>query len=198
MQLKGEIAYPLQWPAGRERTKSTRRKPAQFKVPFGVAVDGLLEEVRKMKARYVVVSTNIKGYEKSGVWRPYAGEPEPDDVGVACYFDVDGDPVCLSCDKWERVVDNVRAIGLTAAAMRSLERWGAAERKQAFAGFKALPASHHDWRTVMGLSGKVDLGEVKQRYRQLATSAHPDQGGSHDNMAKLNLALSEAKKELGA
>jgi len=150
-----------------------------------------------MGARYAVISTNIRGYEKAGAWRPYADAREPDDAGVACYFDLDGDPICLSADKWERVVDNVRAIGLTIQAMRSLDRWGAAERKQAFAGFKTLPASHHDWRTVMDLPGKVDLAEVKKRYRKLPTTAHPDQGGSQDNMAKLNLALEAAKKELG-
>jgi hypothetical protein len=197
MELKGEIAFPLHWPVGRERTKPGQLKGAPFRVSFGIAVDHLLEELRKMGARYTVISTNIRGYEKAGVWRPYADNREPDDAGVACYFDLDGDPICLSGDKWERVVDNVRAIGLTIQAMRSLDRWGAAERKQAFAGFKTLPASHHDWRTVMDLPGKVDLAEVRKRYRKLATTAHPDQGGRESDMAKLNLALEAAKKELG-
>jgi hypothetical protein len=198
MELKGEIAFPLHWPDGRARTKPGKIQEARFKMSFGVGIDHLLDELRRMGARWAVISTNIKGYEKAGVWRPYADNREPDDSGVACYFDLEGDPICLSCDKWKRVCDNVRAIGLTAAAMRGLERWGAAERKQAFAGFKALPASHHDWRTVLDLPGKVDMVEVKKRYRKLASSAHPDQGGRQDDMTKLNLALEEAKRELGA
>jgi hypothetical protein len=198
MQLKGEIAFPLHWPAGRERTKPGKLKGAPFKVSFGVAVDELLEELRRMGARWAVISNNIRGYEKAGAWRPYADSRDPEDTGVAVYFDLDGDPICLSCDKWKRVVDNIRAIGKTVEAMRGLERWGAAERKQAFAGFKALPASHHDWRTVFNLTGNVEMAEVKNRYRKLATTAHPDQGGDQHKMSKLNLALEEAKKELGA
>jgi len=198
MKLSIQMAFPLVWPVGRGRTALSRRKKARFEVPFGIAVDHLLEEIRRMGSVTAVISTNVRGYEQRGVWRPYSLKSEPDDTGVACYFGVEDDPICLSCDRWLRVVDNIRAVGLTIAAMRSLERWGAAERRQAFQGFRALPASHHDWRTVLGLSGKPDYQEVRKQYRRLAASAHPDQGGSEHDMARLNLALEAAKGELDA
>ena len=197
-KLTGTMGFPLTWPQDRKRTQARKRERSPFGVNFGVACDRLLNELRKMGARYAVISSNVPGYERQGVWRPYADSGQPDDPAVAVYFDLDGDAICLCCDQWKKVVDNVRAIGLTVEAMRGLERWGAAERKRAFQGFKALPASGDDWRTVLGIAGSPDLGAVKQKYRQLAAAAHPDQGGNPHEMSRINQAFDAAKKELAS
>jgi hypothetical protein len=41
------------------------------------------------------------------------------------------------------------------------------------------------------------VDEVKKRYRELASRAHPDIGGSEHEMVRLNQAFAAAKKELG-
>ena len=50
------------------------------------------------------------------------------------------------------------------------------------------PATLNGAMRVFGLSGRVDRGIVKRRYRQLAMQHHPDTGGDAMQMAKINVA----------
>lgn len=190
-----ELAYPLHWPAGFPRLPSHRRQHAAFKLDgFGRARDDLLQELRRLGARYVVISSNIPT-RLDGL--PYAGQREPDDPAVAVYFDLKGAQRCIPCDRWRKAKDNVLAIARTVDAMRGIARWGTGEIvDRTFQGFAALPPAHTDWRSVFGLSGKPPLEDVRRRYRELALGAHPDHGGETAAMAKLNLAMQEAEKEL--
>jgi hypothetical protein len=190
------MVYPLRWPHDRPRAPAGERGPARFELPLAAALDDMLVEIERMGGTHIVVSSNMPGYEKNGVWRPYADAREPDDPGVAVYFVLDNQPTCMTCDCWSRVRENIRSIGLTLEAMRGMERWGAAQRRQAFAGFRALPPAASDWRTIFGVSGRPAFAEVKKRYHELAAKAHPDHGGDHAAMAKLNAALEAAQKEL--
>lgn len=53
------------------------------------------------------------------------------------------------------------------------------------------------WRTVLGLTSKeCDVAVIKKAYRTRALKAHPDRGGKADDMAKLNVAFAQARKEL--
>ena len=194
-----DISYPLHWPEGRERTPEPKRKAARFKVSLSIAINDLIEELERLGARYITISTDCPGYKKRGVWRPYA-DAEYEDPGVAVYFDLNGDQMCMSCDRWELVDDNMRAIGLTIAAMRGIERWGASEAvNRAFTGFRhALPASGDDWKTVLGLTKAATMDDVKKAHRRLARESHPDQGGNEHEMIRVNQAVEAAKRELGA
>lgn len=199
MGFQGSINHPLHWPRGRPRTPHHKRERSPFEVSLTVAIDHMFDELRKLGARYVALSSDLEGYEtKNGIWRPYH-DAKCDDPGVAVYFDLDTDPIVFSSDKYEKVEANVRAIGLTIESMRRIERYGVAERKMAFQGFKALPAAGEDWRSVLGLVGNVDMRTVKTKYRQLAAAAHPDQaGGNEHEMQRLNAAVEAAKKELNS
>jgi hypothetical protein len=192
--ISGEAAFPLAWPEGEPRTPPHKRQRARFELRFAAARDDLLEELRRLKARYPVLSTNVS-LRRDGL--PYASAPPPADPGVAVYFLLDDDQMVFACDKWDKVEDNVRAIGKTIEALRGISRWGARNMmKRAFSAFKALPAA--DWRSVMGiLDAGVTLEQVKARYRELAAKLHPDTGGSHHAMQRLNAAWEQAQKELG-
>ena len=194
-----DIHSQLHWPKGRERTPEPKRKAARFKVSLTTAIDDLLHELDRLGAKYVTISTDCPGYTKSGVWRPYA-DAVYNDPGVAVYFDLNGDQMCMSCDCWELVDDNMRAIGLTIAAMRGIERWGASDAvNRAFTGFRhALPAAGDDWKTVLGLTKSATMNDVKQAHRRLAREAHPDQGGNEHEMVRINQAVEAARRELGA
>lgn len=53
------------------------------------------------------------------------------------------------------------------------------------------------WRTVLGVSASErDASTIKKAYRSRAAKAHPDRGGSDADMARLNVALAEAREEL--
>lgn len=190
-----EMAYPLRWPAGKARTAAGARKVAKFKLRLHAARDDLLGELRRLGARYVVISSNLRT-RRDGL--PRASRRQPEDPAVAVYFNLEADQFVFSCDVWTLVEDNIRAIGLTIAALRGIRRWGSSDMlKQAFSGFQQLPAAGVDWRSVLELHHpNVSLDETKEAYRRLARRAHPDHDGNPHEMMRLNEAMDAAKTEL--
>lgn len=185
-------AYPLQWPAAWPRTADPEY--ARFKVTFAVARDELLYELELLGATDIVLSTNIE-LRRDGL--PYANRPEPADPGVAVYFTYNGQPRCIPCDRWIKVHDNMRAIGLTVAALRGLDRWGAGGMVDAaFSGFAALPASGtsgEDPYAVLGVHPEATWGEVQEAYRRLAKQHHPDAGGNTDDFLRIKHAFEQIR-----
>lgn len=187
--------FPLVWPVGIPRAK--RREHGRFRTTFARARDALVDELRSLGAAGLILSTNVP-LRHDGL--PYAGVREPDDPGVAVYFQLKGKPHTMTCDRWKSVAGNLQALALTVEAMRGIARWGSAEmRDQAFAGFQALPPSAMDWRSVFRIADRerVDLELVKSVYRGLALKYHPDRGGDVVVMQRLNEAMAAAEKELG-
>lgn len=184
-------AFPLHWPVGWPRTKNPQ--PSRFDVSMAIARDGLVDQIRLLGGRYVVVSTNV-ALRRDGL--PYANQSEPSDVGVAVYFERKGKQMVFACDRWNRVRHNVRAIEKTIEAMRGIERWGASDMlERAFSAFEALPAPRADsWWETLGVHSKATPDEINAAYREKAKQAHPDNGGSHDAMATLNAARSTGLK----
>lgn len=193
-------AYPLQWPAGWQRTPETAREWGSFKGTLDAIRRELLNEIdaialgRDARTRtirnYVVISTNFPLRRDGEI---HAGAKEPTDPGVAVYFKRKGKQVCLACDKYDRVWKNMRAISKSIEAMRGIERWGSSQLlDRAFTGFAALPEkTGPGFRDVLGIPASQPLSEVvvMARFREQAKTAHPDAGGSHEAFA----ALSQAK-----
>jgi len=192
-------SYPLEWPTGWKRT--SYRVPSRYQVTLHEAIDDLLEHLRKMRAKNIVLSTNLPTSNK-GI--PYSAYTEPLDSGAAVYWtDRKNKDFVMACDKWSKVHENMRAVGLTIAAIRGIERAGASELlERAFTGFVALPATagHSHWTTVLKLDARVlEINEdlIIESYRTLAKLRHPDvPGGSTEAMQELNRAKDEAIREL--
>lgn len=203
--MRDPQVYPLDWPIGEPR--ATRRVRGKFEVQFGRARDELLRELRLLGARDVVISSNVPT-RRDGL--PYADAPKRlSDPGVAVYWTAERwdaaakryvrTPFVMACDKYDSPVANIRALGLSVEAIRSLERHGTRQlRDRAFSGFAALPAvasppSRSVWWRVLGLSEQpVTEDEVNTAYRARAKHCHPDHGGSDEAMAELNRARDEA------
>lgn len=182
-------AYPLQWPAGASRTRS-RRSSAFGQKTIGAATKFLLDQVRLMGGTLPVVSTNL-ALRNDGL--PYANQRQPDDPGVAVYFQRRGKPMVFACDQWIKVEHNIYAIGKTIEALRGIERWGSTElMERAFSGFEALPAPEQWWQ-VLGVGERAAPAEIDAAYRAKAKAAHPDTGGSEAAMARLNAARDQAR-----
>jgi hypothetical protein len=198
----GVAPYPLYWPLHHARTAPHARREARFQVDFTTARNGLCVELVRLGARDIVISSNIP-MRRDGL--PMVPDREPDDPGIAVYFTRKTRPFVIACDHFRRVRWNIRAIGATLEALRSIERHGTTTMlEQAFSGFAALPpAGPKPWRDVLGVTGAIVVGPpgldwVRTRYRELAAEAHPDRaGGSHDRMAEINAAYEAAKLELG-
>lgn len=191
--------YPLHWPDGWPRTNN--RKSSQFSTRFATARDGLLDEVRRLGGRQIVLSTNVE-LRRDGL--PYANQRNPDDPGVAVYFQLRGESQVFACDRWAKVEENIQAIRKTIEAIRGIERWGSSEMmNRMFRGFQALPegttAANPSWAHVLELNASALMGisEAEAAYRRLAKKVHPDTGGSHEQMSRLNQAIQEARQYWG-
>lgn len=201
------IAFPLAWPEGWRRTIPYRRTNAsRFNTTFAHARGELLNELRLLGAKAVVISSNM-AVRNDGL--PYAetARRKIEDPGVAVYFARGERRLVMARDVFSTVHDNLRSIGLAIAAMRTMERHGGGElMDRAFEGFAALPPpssspAPRTWRDVLGpvpphLSAATTLELVEQRFREKARAAHPDAGGSVRAMADLNLAIEAARREL--
>lgn len=196
-------AYPLYWPDGRVRTPSHRRDRARFEATFARSRDAVLQEVQRLlggKWAYdkasVVLSTNI-ALRRDGL--PLASQRQPDDPGVALYFDYKGKQVAFACDRWQKIEDNLQAIAKTIDALRGIARWGTGDMVEAaFRGYTALPSSvgTKSWRQVMGFDATPTAVELVARYRTLRSARHPDNGGSAEAFHELTSAYEAAQKEI--
>lgn len=195
--------YPLAWPFGWKRTKNPG--PSQFKTEPGRATSGLTQELLRLGASKVIISSNAQ-YRNDGM--PYARQASLRDCGVAVYFKRKGKDMVFACDTYWNLHDNIHAIAKTIEALRAIERWGASDMlEKAFTGFLALPApiamggpaAKRHWREVLELGDGsiVCASQIDAAYRRLASTHHPDKpGGSADRMAELNTARNEAQLEI--
>jgi hypothetical protein len=207
-----ETRYPLCWPSNWKRSKIRMR--AQFgsarslspgtyvpkaRLSIAEAVDRIAGELRLMgiKEENCVVSTNVP-LNLSGTPRGDRGEPT--DTGAAIYWTHQGKQQCMAIDRYDRVADNLAAVAATLDALRAIERHGGGSiLERAFMGFAQLPVgSTKPWREVFGITENDHLNRdaIETRFRGLARSRHPDNGGSHDSMAELNAAREQALQEL--
>lgn len=188
-------AFPLCWPVGWRRTHPNQREYSRFKVANEYdATSGLRREIESLGGLNLVISTSVP-LRRDGI--PYSKPPVDGDPGVAIYFTRKKQKICLACDNYTLVKDNIHALAKTVEAMRGIERWGSSGLlDRAFTGFAALPAPKpkRSWHEVLGVSPNSPDEVVSAAYRALAKVRHPDiQGGSDEAMAELNQAREEAK-----
>jgi hypothetical protein len=211
-------AYPLTWPVAWPRHQGMRerasfsRKVAVSGVSWkrsesltvATAINRLICEASaftrsgrtyRIDPEHMVISTNIPA-TRAGM--PMSGRSEPVDPGVAVYFHFDGKPMVLACDKWDRVADNIAAIAAHLDAMRGMERWGVGKLSQVFAGYAALPApgqTFGTWYDYLGVPHNATFEQAREAYREKAKKAHPDNGGSHEEMTRLNAYWDQARQQ---
>lgn len=192
-------AYPLQWPIGRRRWPNNDRQSGKFKVTEYTATEELFDNLEHMGATDVVVSSNRQPFSRS--------KANPGDSGVAVYFNRKGKELCIACDKWDRLEHNLRAIGLAAEAMRSIERWGTEDMVDAaFTGYAALPeagggiempAAARPWYDVLQVSPDADFDIIQAAYKRLLHKVHPDKGGNNVAFTEVQVAFVQAKEAKG-
>jgi hypothetical protein len=157
------------------------------------AWERIARECDALAARGPVLSSNVE-LRLNG--QPRAGQPEPADPAAALYFQLDGKPVVLACDRYTEVAQNVAAIAAHIEASRRIERYGVATMEQMFTGFLALPAplAVNDWRAELG--NPTTLAAAEAVFRDRMRTAHPDAGGSHARAAALTEAIRLAREAL--
>jgi len=158
----------------------------------------LINELRALGASRCVISTNVQ-LRQDGL--PYSNRARPSDCAAAVYFYLKHEPRVLACDRWNRVEDNIYAIAMHVEALRGQERWGVGSIDQAFAGYTALPApgdtAAATWYNVLGVPADCSYEVALEAYRREAMNCHPDRGGSHDAMSRLNGSWDQARLHFG-
>lgn len=199
-------AYPLHWPAGWTRTPAHKRKRSVYKTPPSASTTKVLHELRLMGALRgtIIISTNIP-VSRDGT--PYANMRAPEDPGVAVYWSTHAfKDRSIVCDRWDRVHDNIHAIGIALSSLRAIERAGAGQiSDRAFSSFGALPPADEKvvkkakpWWEVFGFTeamlATLSLAVITARFRELSPKVHPDRNnGSDIAMKELTLAYEQAK-----
>lgn len=189
--MKAVEAYPLYWPDGWKRTPLYARKQSRFKASFTKSRDECVREITRLGGRDPIISTNV-ALRRDGL--PLAGQRQPDDPGVAVYFTRKGTQQVLACDTYTSLEDNIHAVELTIAALRTLSRHGASTiLDRAFQGFTALPPKSNErpWYDVLAISEDAELDVVERAYRQALTRTHPDRGGDVDAFNEAQSAWTE-------
>jgi hypothetical protein len=191
-------AHPLDWPIGYKRTN--RRSYSQFKQTMERAQQFLREEIKRLGATGLIISSNVPVRQDGGLYADWM-KRKIEDPGVAIFFRYRDKEITMCCDQYERVWENVYSLGKTIEAIRAIERYGASEfMDRAFTGFTALPPintpARRDIWQVLGLTSRpADFEVVKSSYRQLVKQHHPDApGGSKESFQELQAAYEEAYK----
>lgn len=192
-------AYPLSWPTSWPRRP--HRSRARFRVAgVHAATKQVLHELDLLRAREVLISSNVE-LRQDGL--PRSGQKVPADPGVAVYFRVKGAPTVLACDAWNLPEHNLVAIAKHVEAIRGQARWGVGTLERAFTGYAALPSAgnghvRRPWWVVMEFDDDAQAPEVvRDCYRLLAKSRHPDGGGSVEAFRELRSAYDEGMRACG-
>lgn len=199
-------AYPLQWPDGWPRTDAHKREDGRSRFQKGdwrgrsfttinTTRQQLADELQRLGARSVVLSTNVE-LRLDG--QPYSNRRAPDDPGIAVYFALEGEPMVMAQDQFQRVPDNIRSLTLAISGMRQMQRHGGGTMlKRAFSGFTALPPPDQmspittpptrQWWDVLGVSHDSPMPVVEAAWKALCR----EQGGA---TVELNQAIETARK----
>lgn len=204
----------------------SRRQGTRFSASWAQTEKLLLDEVRLIEGRNLVIEVDVREQDLRLDGTLRANAREASTPGVVVAFDSKHGPMLYRCDTywapyrgqgpdWQH---NVRAVALTLQSLRDVDRHGATETGQQYAGFKALPSgtampsSHMTKTTAAELLERVAIGNdgaLRERsvrdiladpavamevWRQARKVAHPDRrGGDHS----LWTGVEQAAKVLG-
>lgn len=180
--------YPLSWPDGWPRSKT--RTSSQFKTTLPGAIKNVEKSIELFskdsghKVEGMLISSNVTLMDS-----------RPKDSGVAIYFTWDGIATCIAVDRYEKLEENLQAIHHVIEAERTKLRHGGLNIVRAgFRGYAALPPPRGTGmeigvaRRLLGVSEKDAEEEIQKAYHAKAMKAHPDHGGSAEQMAEFTMA----------
>lgn len=198
MNINTIEAFPLHWPLGYKRTPPEKRTYSRFQITMDKAQQFLRNELRLMGASNLIVSTNIP-LRRDGMMYADWMNKKIDDSGVAIYFKHNNKDVTMCCDKYNKIWENVYALGKGIEGLRTIARHDISEFiERAFKGFTALPeqVDTRVWFEILSVAPTVTKQDLLNAYRQKAMEFHPDKGGTHDQFIKIQAAYKEGLEQI--
>lgn len=121
---------------------------------------------------------------------------EEQDRNVILSFNMPGGKhVNLSMSKQNRAVDNLRVLYLAVEDMRMNEKRGIAEVVQSAYMQLGEGTTERNPYEVLGLMSNAPLEVAEASYKARVKVAHPDAGGSDEQMKELNEAIKKIREE---
>lgn len=175
---------------------SSRRESTRFSAKWPATEELLLTEVEHLRGRNLVIEVDVREQDLrlDGTLRANGREAVTPGVVVAFESAKHG-PMLYRCDTfvapWSHQGKswwhNVRAIAKTLESLRSVDRYGATETGQQYAGFKALPAGRAMPASLMTRDeARALLLDVSRcsadttsefAWKRARAAAHPDRNG---------------------
>jgi hypothetical protein len=131
--------------------------------------------------------------------------------GVKVVFDRAGKRYVRECNKYENSLDNLRVIGLQIEYLyRALEVYAEdivessfdLEFDRIFSGFLAAPDDtalllgdgNLPWFEILGVRPEASKQDIRNAFRALSITHHPDSGGDEEDFKRINHAFREGMK----
>lgn len=185
------------------------RQASPFRTGWTQALDLLEAEYDALDGSELVIEVDVREQDirNDGLLRANA---RPEHPGVRVAFESTRGPLLFACDRyeahtWQKMTSwqaNVYAIAKTMEALRAVERWGAAETHEQYAGYRQIAGPGAQaalppmvvLREVLEVNGVDVTGMTpEQMVRRARRVTHPDSGGS---AAEWN-AVNEAARAMG-
>lgn len=181
----------LQWPAGQKRTPVHKRESGgQFDVSMSRAFTDLEKDLARMDVdeyRYEFAAD-----ARQNDSRPYS-RANPDDPGFVLRWTMGGEDFAVACDAYAKLRANVRCVGLYIGEKRMMEKRPVTTTQDEFANAR-LPSAEdvepmgpppHE---VLGVAPDAHPSVVKAAAKARTLEAHPDQGGSQEELTRVRQA----------
>lgn len=208
MGITFQVAPISNWPG----KITSARKSSPFRSTYTATLDLLDRELAHLRVRSAVIELSVvrDDIRIDGCLRANA---RPSDPRVILSFEGKNGPMRLPCDRYCHWHENLRAIGLSLNALRSVDRYGVTQHGEQYAGWQALPPPTNpgdhfvkDAAATLCVHSKgfasieviaKDWDVCQAAYRQAARLTHPDGGGSASDFKKVQEAFDVLKIVIG-
>lgn len=195
-------------------TPDEQRARAPYSAPLGRTLEELARELRAVGARRPVLEVAVDPAQWRVDGRPYARAQAVHPGIVLSLPSTEAGALRFACDRYTTWQANLRAVVLTMEALRAVERHGAVQAREQYAGFKALPpgtatptpaapamtvdeaarvlgdlgrpiSNHPAWSLEQLLRSQESYASA---WRIAVSRHHPDRGGDRATWDRLELA----------
>lgn len=186
------IVRPIQqWPD----PPTKRRERSRFDSGYESTKALLERECRHLGAREVVIQLAVAESDIRIDGTYPKASARIDHPGVIVSFESKHGPLRYSTDTFTNWLDNLRAIALGLEALRKVDRYGIGRGGEQYQGWNALPPgmpmgaamTFEDACRVLGLDPTLAVGgeAVRQAFKHLSKTHHPDAGGDPEEFRSL-------------
>jgi hypothetical protein len=189
----------IDWPTGWERTAPAERKrTSRFDTGLRPSIDDLVDELERIGVDDWRLSTDAE-HQKQNPRYPYANA-RPDDPGAVIRWTMDGEQYAAACDAYTSLADNVRSLYYYLKEKRKMEQRPVTTGESEFANAR-LPGpedmddtvvAERPAHRVLGVDPDADEEKIVEAYRSRVKEAHPDNGGTTEEVRRVR----EAREEL--